>query len=453
MLFERIESKGLAHYSYLIGDGREAIVIDPRRDCDVYVRRAALEGMRIVAVLETHRNEDYVVGSVELATQSGAEVFHADAHLSYGYGQPVREGQSWRVGGLRVEAIPSPGHTPGSMSYLLHDPQGHPWAVCTGDALFAGEVGRVDFMGPEHLGEMAALLYETLFGRLLPLGDEVIVCPAHGSGSVCGTAIADRPWTTIGLERRYNRRLQHSEREAFVADVGRALPIAPYFARMEALNVEGAPVLGVLPTPPPCTPAAFEALAAEGATILDARDELSFAAAHVPGALAIPEVNLPRFAGWFVPPDRPVLLVTDTDDTSQAVRYLVRLGFDQFAGALAGGMLSWHASGRASARLKVLPAAEFCEQVRRGAALWVLDIRTEGEIGQVPPVPGSHLIPLHELPDRIGEVPTDRPVAVVCGSGLRATTVGSMLLRAGCRDVAAVLGGIAACATILGRRP
>ena len=111
MLFERIESEGLAHYSYLIGDQREAVVIDPRRDCDIYVEKAYEKGLRISHILETHRNEDYVIGSVELAARTDAEIWHADTHLDYGYGKPVEDAQSWRVGRLKLQAIHSPGHT------------------------------------------------------------------------------------------------------------------------------------------------------------------------------------------------------------------------------------------------------------------------------------------------------------------------------------------------------
>ncbi|MEJ2330877.1 MAG: MBL fold metallo-hydrolase, partial [Gammaproteobacteria bacterium] len=163
MLLERIESEGLAHYSYLIGDGGEAAVIDPRRDCTVYVDRAARAGYRVLHVLETHRNEDYIIGSVELAERTGAEVYHADAQWDYQYGRAAEDAQTWNVGRLELEAIHSPGHTPGSMSYLLRDPDGSPWMVFTGDALFAGDVGRVDLLGVERMEEMAGLLYETLF--------------------------------------------------------------------------------------------------------------------------------------------------------------------------------------------------------------------------------------------------------------------------------------------------
>ncbi|MCX6680284.1 MAG: MBL fold metallo-hydrolase [Methanothrix sp.] len=218
MLLERIVSAGLAHYSYLVGDKNQALVIDPRRDVDDYIKMASGAGMRIAYVLETHRNEDFFVGSMELAGRTEAQVWHADGQWDYQYGQPAASGQRWRVGRLEVEAIATPGHTPGSMSYLLRDPSGIPWMLFCGDTLFAGEVGRIDLMGKDLAAENAGLLYESLFKRLLPLGDEVILCPAHGSGSVCGELIAERLWTTIGLEKKHNARLQESQ-EQFVASM------------------------------------------------------------------------------------------------------------------------------------------------------------------------------------------------------------------------------------------
>lgn len=141
MLFKRIVSEGLAHYSYLIGNENEAAVIDPRRDGDIYIYLAERAGYHIVHILETHRNEDYVVGSVELAARTGATIWHADSQWDYKYGRGVEDGQTWSIGGLQLRALHAPGHTPGMMNYLLHDQDGAPWALLSGDTLLAGSVG------------------------------------------------------------------------------------------------------------------------------------------------------------------------------------------------------------------------------------------------------------------------------------------------------------------------
>ena len=441
MLFERIESKGLAHYSYIVGDGQEAVVIDPRRDCDIYVQKTAQAGLRIAHVLETHRNEDYVVGSSELATRTGAQVWHADAQLDYQYGKPVEEGQTWVVGRLKVQAIHSPGHTPGSMSYLIHEPSGAPWMVCTGDALFAGDVGRVDFLGMDRAPEMAGLLYDTIFNKLLPLGDGVIVCPAHGSGSACGGAIADRVWTTIGLERRLNPKLQFTDRDAFIAHTARQLEYPPYFRRVEEWNLMGGPLLGTLPMPTPLSPQAF-ADKAQNAIVIDTRSELGFGTAHIPGALSIPLGHLPRFAGWFLPLDRPILLVNETDDPIEATRYLIRLGYDDLAGYLAGGMWAWHTAGRESSSTRMITVQELCRHLDAHEDAWILDVRSDAEV-EAAQVPDAQHIHLTQLPHHLDEVPKDRTVTIFCGSDVRATMAASLLQRAGWTDLAVVLGGLA----------
>jgi hydroxyacylglutathione hydrolase len=442
MLFERIESAGLAHYSYLIGDGHEAAVIDPRRDCEIYVEKASREGMRITTILETHRNEDYVIGSVELAKRTGAEIWHADPQLDYRYGQAAREGQEWRVGGLKLKAIHSPGHTPGSMSYLLHDPGGNPWIVFTGDALFAGDVGRVDLLGVDRAQEMAGQLYETIFGKLLPLGDEVIVCPAHGPGSVCGSEIAQRPWTTIGIERKHNPRLQHTDRADFTADVAKELERPPYFEKMEVLNLEGAPVLGALPAPPPLSADEFAA-AARDAVVVDTRSETAFSGAHVPGSLSMWLGGLPSFAGWFLGYQRPILLVNETDDPTPAVRYLVRLGYDNIAGCLAGGMLSWHMAGRECAAVSTVTVHALCGLLDSKEKPRILDVRSADELEKEGRIAQAQHIHITQLPEHLEDVPRDRTVYVFCGSGLRSMTAASLLQRAGHNDVVVVLGGLA----------
>lgn len=445
MLFERIESEVLAHYSYLIGDQHEAVVIDPRRDCDVYIERAPRSGFRISTILETHRNEDYAIGSVELAARlngdtHGVEIWHADGELDYEYGKPVKDGQTWQIGRLQIKALHTPGHTPGHMSYLLYDPDGNPWMVFTGDALFAGDVGRTDLLGEAQKAELTGLLYETLFHTLLPLGDEIIVCPAHGSGSVCGGSIAERIWTTIGLERKLNTKLQYDDKEAFISNVGEMLERPPYFRKIEQFNLVGTPVLGTLPTPPPLKPMAF-AQEMEDAVILDTRMELPFTGAHVPGSLSIWQGGLASFVGWFVPYDKPILLVTPEGGAPAAVRTLIRLGYDNLRGTLAGGMLTWHMAGLESHSIHTVTTHELCRQLDAGTEAWILDVRSDEEIAQEGEITDAHHIHITQLPERLDEVVKDQPIYVFCGSGLRSTLAASFLKREGWTDLTVILGG------------
>ena len=442
MLFERIESQGLAHYSYLIGDGNQAAVVDPRRDAGVYVEKANRAGMRIAYVLETHRNEDYVIGASELAQATDATLLHSgEDDLDYGYGESILDGETVTVGRLKVRAIHTPGHTLGHMSYLLHDPDGEPWIVFTGDALFAGDVGRTDFYGSDRLEEITGLLHESLFHKILPLGDGVIVCPAHGAGSACGAAIAERSWTTIGLERKHNPRLQFEEKRAFIANVGEVLELPPYFRMMETLNLEGAPVIGALPTVPPLPPHEFAARM-DDAQVLDTRSELSYAAAHVPGSLSIWEGGLARFAGWFLTYSSPILLVGETNEVTQAVRYLTRMGYDDIAGVLAGSMLAWHTAGLASESTRTVTVRGLCDRLDADQEPWILDVRSGAEV-QAKKIPTAHHVHLTQLPGRMDGVVSGQSIYIFCGSGLRATVAASLLQRAGYDQATVVLGGLA----------
>lgn len=442
MFFEQIESEGLAHYSYIIGDQTESVVIDPRRDCDIYIEKALENGCKITNILETHRNEDYVIGSLELAERTGAEIWHADSHLDYKYGKPVKNGQIINAGRLSLQAIHTPGHTLGSMSYLLHDPDGLPWMVFTGDTLFAGDTGRVDLVAEDKIEQMAGLLYESLFYKILSLGDGLIVCPSHGAGSVCGAGISQRNLSTIGLERLHNPKLQYKDKEDFIANVAKKLERPHYFTYMEKLNVEGAPILGSLPLPKPLSPEEFDKISSE-AIILDTRMEVGYGAAHIPNAYSIWMDGIPSFAGWFLPYDKPILLVNDTDNISEVVQKLVRLGYDNIVGYLKGEMHSWHTAGKASASVGMVTVQELCRKLDNNEKFWILDVRSEEELIKNGQISGAYNIHITQLSEHKDEVPKDIPVYIFCGTGLRSMIGASILMREGWQNLTVVLGGLA----------
>jgi hydroxyacylglutathione hydrolase len=442
MLFKQYESKGLAHFSYMIADQGQAAVIDPRRDVDIYLRDAAAAGYHIDHVLETHRNEDYVIGSCELQAATGAEIFHADGQMDYKYGSAAEDGQEWRVGRLMIRAIHTPGHTPGSMSYLLHDPDGNPWIIFTGDALFSGDVGRMDLLGEDRLEEMAGHMYDSIFNKILPLGDDIIVCPAHGAGSVCGSEIAERTWTTVGLERRLNTKLQVATKAEFIERNGKMLERPPYFRKMEVLNLEGAPILGRLPELRPLLAGAF-ATAAQKSQLVDTRDQVSFGAAHVPGSLSIWDEILPGFAGWFLTYDQPVLFVCDPDNSEDILRMMIRIGFDNLSGYLQGGILSWAMAGKALESIPTLSMAEFCDLMKSETPGFPLDIRSEEEI-KGDGFKNCVQIHLTQLLDHLDAVPRDSKILPLCTSGYRSMLAASLLKKEGWEDVALPIGGLAA---------
>ena len=442
MLFERVESEGLAHYSYLFGHNKEACVIDPRRDVDVYLFLAARKGYKIKYIFETHRNEDYVVGSLELSEKTGAEIFHADSQLDYKYGNEIKDGQELKIGSYKIKAVFSPGHTEGSMSYVLFDVGASPWILFSGDALFAGDVGRVDLLGKDRIKEMAQMLYDTIFHKFFSLGDGVIVCPAHGAGSVCGGDIAERPWTTIGLEKKLNPKLQFNEEKKFIKNISKVLDRPYYFRQMEKLNMGGAPILGCLPVPVPLSPGEFSK-EKEDAVILDSRMESSFSASHVPGSLSIWQEGIPAFAGWFLPYDKKILLVNKTDDPLPVVKLLIRIGYDSILGYLAGGMLSWNTSGKESASIDTIKVQDLCRLLDDGEEIIILDVRGKEEIKTKGKIPDALNVPVTELYERMDEVPKGKPVCVFCGSGLRSMMTASLLKKEGWKNLKVALGGLA----------
>jgi hydroxyacylglutathione hydrolase len=333
------------------------------------------------------------------------------------------------------------------MSYLLHDHAGAAWMIFTGDTLFAGDVGRVDLPGVEMMKEMAGLLYDSLFEKILPLGDDIIVCPAHGAGSVCGAAIAERVWTTIGIERKHNTKLQYTNRDEFIKNIAQELERPPYFRQMEKLNVEGAPFLGALPQPPALSPLLFEEKM-HGAVVLDTRMELGFSAAHVPGALSIWLNGLSSFAGWFLSYDKPLLLVNETNNPEQVVRYLIRLGYDNLAGYLSDGMLSWHTAGNKSESIHTITVQDLCHKLDDQQEPWILDVRSSAEVMNQGGIPDAHHIHVTQIRDQLHDIPQDRTIHVFCGSGLRSMIAASLLQQHGWHDLIVILGGLAVWSSI-----
>lgn len=240
MFLEVIRTEGLAAYSYLIGDGGEAAVIDPQRDCGAYVDRAHRQGARITHVFETHRNEDFVIGSRDLAERTGAEIRHGQ-HPDFAYGRSTAEGDDFRLGDVRLKVLETPGHTDESTSLAFYDTafsKDRAVGVFTGDPLFIGDVGRTDFY-PQRRQEVAGLLYDSLHGKILPLGDQAALYPAHGAGSICGSGMAAREVSTLGFERAHNPMLQ-LDRDTFIdRKVNEHHYQPPYFREMETANKEG----------------------------------------------------------------------------------------------------------------------------------------------------------------------------------------------------------------------
>jgi len=446
MLLQKFKSEGIAHNSYLLGSGNDAVVIDPSRDCQIYADTAREKGLKIRYILETHRHEDFVIGSIQLSRITGAEIYHGPG-LNWLYGSLLKDGQVFRIGELKLTAMQTPGHTDESISYAVADLDTGETTVLvfTGDALFVGDVGRTDLYGLEEAPRLASDLYDSIFMKLLPLGDGAIILPAHGSGSVCGTRIADRDESTIGIERAQNPVLQLINKDDFVTYKVAEKPERPhYFTRMEKYNLEGPPLLDCLPLPTPLAPNEFKIEMDKGAVVVDTREPAAFGGIHIKGTYSIWVDGLPSFAGWVLPYDKPVLLVMERQsDIEKAVRYLIRIGYDRIVGYLKGGIESWYNAGFPMESLGLLSVHRLKDMLDRHEPLTVLDTRgqEEWETGHIE---GAIHIYVGHLEQRISEVPGDKPVAVYCETGHRAGLSASILLRAGYRRVYNIPGSISA---------
>lgn len=450
---------GLAIASYLIGDEQthEAAVVDPTRDVEPLLEFARAHDLYIRHVLETHVHADFVVGSRELKSRLQDQV---TIHAS-GLGGPqwtpahadhvVGDGDEVQLGKLRLRAFHTPGHTPEHISWLLFDDSRSrdvPWVMFSGDFLFVGDVGRPDLLGEEARQQLAHQLYHSLFERLPIVPDITELFPNHGAGSLCGKAINARRSSTIGYERRFNPSLVRKPEAQWVSDLMADMPPAPpYFRRMKRVNKEGPAVLGVeLPGARRLEPRQLHDRVCQECLVVDVRSKEAFAAAHIPGSINIPfGPNLPTWAGWVLPYDRPTTLILDNPQQWQeVVTHLVRVGFDTIDGYLHGGLDAWELAGYELTTLQTMSVHELASQLRRSPqSLVVLDVRTEREwkSGHIDGAIHIHGGYLQEQCDRI---PRDRPVAVVCGSGYRASIAASFLRQLGWQQVANVVGGMTA---------
>lgn len=443
----------LSHASYLIGDestGR-AVVVDPRRDVEEYLREASDNGLRIERVIETHIHADFLSGHLELAHKTGAVIsYGAGADVDFTV-QPLHDGQRLSLGEVTLEILATPGHTPESICVVVweraDDPA--PAAVLTGDTLFVGDVGRPDLLASAgadlSADRLARMLFRSLREKLLVLPDSTLVYPAHGAGSACGKALSTETTSTIGEQRRTNYALREDlSEEAFVAAVTEGQPAKPrYFSfdakanrELHALLDENAPDLLDLD--------AVLAHQQAGAVLLDAREPADFAVAHLRGAVNVGLQG--RFAEWsgdVVPSDRDIVLVGDPAIASEVKVRLARVGLDRVVGQLADAASVFAERPDvidASSRLSV---GQLDELSRSEPSLQIVDIRAAAETAQGT-LPEAIEIPLASLADSLGKLESDRPVVVYCASGYRSLIAASALEAAGFADVSDVLGGFAA---------
>lgn len=441
MIIRYFYDEKLAQASYLVGcaGAGQAIVIDPLRDVESYLRVADEQGLEIIAVTETHIHADYLSGSRELAARTGAKLYisnEGDAMWKYAFGDDpnvvlLQDGDTISIGNLSLKAMHTPGHTPEHLVFILTD-HGFgelPHSMFSGDFIFAGDVGRPDlleraanFEGTMEAG--ARRLFQSLqLTKDLP--DSLLVWPGHGAGSACGKSLGGSPVTTLGYERATNWAFKAASEERFVDEVLSGQPEPPnYFKDMKRMNKLGPVILGGLPK----VSRGF----VPGSTMVDVREKDTIRKGYIEGSVAIPSgKGLTNWAGWLLDYSVPVTLVADSQDqANQAARDMMTIGLDNVVGWVTAAE-----SGHATRQVETIDAASI------GQADFVLDVRGLNEWNEAH-IREAHHIPLGYLATRIEEVPRDRRIVVHCAAGGRSPIAVSLLLKSGRDNVVELPGGL-----------
>lgn len=434
---------GLGNSSYLIGshDNKKGILIDPLRDVDRYLHAASERGLILTHVLDTHLHADFISGNREIAHQTGA-VIGASAEAKVGFDHnPLDENSIIDLGAFQLRIMTTPGHTPEHISFLLMESDGKtPGALFSGGALIVGGAARTDLLTPDLTHPLASQLYHTIHDKLLKLPDEVEVFPTHGAGSFCVAPASPDRTTTIGRERKTNGLAQPQTEEEFIKRALTGLPMYPtYYKYMREINQRGAKILGGVPVLKPLSAGEVKSMIDEGVIVLDVRHQKAFGAGHIPSSIGI-RVDAPLvvWAGWVIPfGSRIILLGESADDRSDAVRQLIRIGYDDIAGYLDGGIEAW----TREYPVETVDTWGPKELRERLSEVTLIDVRrlSEWESGHLPGAihfEGGR-IPWEEL-----TFPINKPIAVQCASGNRSMVAISVLKRRGYHNLIQVDGGI-----------
>ena len=444
MYFEQFYLGCLAHASYMLASEGEAVVVDPQRDVDLYLKAAAEHAVTIRHIFETHLHADFVSGHKELASRTGATIYMgAQAGAQFPH-VPVSDGFELKFGRASIRVLETPGHTPESICLVVTDTEKSsiPWAVLTGDTLFIGDVGRPDLSQRHTPLQLAGLLYDSLHSKLLTLPDSVLVYPAHGAGSLCGKNMRAERSSRIGTERLTNYALQIKSREEFVAQLTSNLPARPeYFLKDAEINRTGATALSELAPLRAISPQELDRMLREGEIALDVRSGDDFAAGHVPGSVNIAlSGQFASWAGTVLGLTAHPVLIADTEAQIEEARVrLARVGMETLDGYLAGGVAAWLDAGLRLAKTEQITAEKLNARLQQGG-LSVLDVRRQGE-WDAGHIEGATWWPLDNFKVSPPEIDHDSALAIHCKGGYRSMIACSLLERAGFHHLLNVSGG------------
>lgn len=438
---------GLGDTSYLMISGEEAVLVDPQRDVWRFFEVAESQKFSIRYVLETHIHNDYVSGALEVQSLTGAEIA-ASAKGEYCFPhRPMAEGDEIQVGQIRLVAMETPGHTPEHLSWLMYRVEADdPIAVFTGGSLIVGSAGRTDLLGPEFTEELTRAQFRSL-RRLAALPKKVQVLPTHGAGSFCASTTPSASRTsTVEEECRGNPALAAADEETFLQrQLSGLLAYPAYYKRMAPINRAGPSILGGLPRPRALTPEEVSRRVKSGAWVIDGRDRLLFAEAHLQGSINVElDSSFGCYVGWIVPFNQPLILVLpepEEEALAEAVTQLIRIGYEQVEGYLAGGVDAWKTCGNPTRAYDVVDLHDLRSAHQAGDPIQVIDVRQQVE-WQAGHIPSSLHLFLGDLPSQLDKVPKDKEVWTVCASGSRASIAASFLDRTGVPVKLVAQGGV-----------
>ena len=449
MFIKQLYTSCLSEAAYYVESNGEAAIIDPLRDIDTYLHLAEERKATIRYIFETHFHADFVSGHIDLAQATGATIVYGPDTETKVPVHVARDGERFALGEISIEALHTPGHTLESTCYLLKDEEGKDHCIFTGDTLFVGDVGRPDLAQQGTTlttNDLAALLFDSLQQKIMPLANDVLVYPAHGPGSACGKNIGPNTYSTIGEEKESNYALKAQDKQEFVKAVTEGLAEPPqYFPINAQINKEGYESMDRLleQSLRPLNIEAVKKAVADGAIIVDTRTSADFSQGFIPGSIFVGlEGRFAEWAGSLLPFDRPLLLVTEAGREKETIVRLARVGFDKVAGYVDGGYEAWRAAGEPIDLVIDIEADEFAMDLPFDDRLVVVDVRKPVEFAEGH-VKDALNIPLGEMTDPgvIGEFEDDQNIYIHCAGGYRSLIAVSLFKREGMHNVRNIVGG------------
>lgn len=453
MKIEQIYTGCLAQGAYYITSNGQAAIIDPLRETKPYLDRLKKDGVQLKYIFETHFHADFVSGHLDLSKETGAPIVYGPTAKPEFEAIIAKDNQIFELGNIRIKVLHTPGHTMESSCYLLINENGVETALFSGDTLFLGDVGRPDLAqkaADMTQEELAGLLYESLYSKILPLPDNVIVYPAHGAGSACGKNMSKETVDTLGNQKEVNYALNQPDKEAFIKAVTDGLlPPPAYFGMNVAMNKKGYESFEEVLSQgtKPLTVDEFESVAeSTGALILDTRNDQEFAKGFIPQSVNIGLGG--DFAPWvgalIVDVTQPILLITDKGKEEEAVTRLSRVGFDNLLGHLSGSFESWKEEGKEVDTVKRIDADQFVKEVELGEST-IIDVRKEDEYA-AEHLEGASSKPLAYINDWIKDINPREHFYLHCAGGYRSMMAASILQARGYRNFTEIAGGFKAIA-------